>query len=96
MGAGLMPRVCGKELAKGSLLIHRQTQHGVAKRGLGLEGDEADESGDNPMTYRMAFPTRSGHSPCSVEGCSDWASTWTAMRVHFWHRPIRDGVVILE
>ena len=28
---------CGKELAKGSLVTHRQTQHGVAKGRLGSE-----------------------------------------------------------
>ena len=25
---------CGKDMAKGSLVMHRQTQHGVAKGGL--------------------------------------------------------------
>ena len=30
----------GKELAKGSLMTHRQTQHGVAKGGLVSEGGE--------------------------------------------------------
>ena len=30
---------CGKDLSKGSLVTHRQTQHGVAKGGLGSEGD---------------------------------------------------------
>ena len=33
---------CGKELSKGSLVTHRQNNHGMAKGGLGLEGYEAD------------------------------------------------------
>ena len=37
----------GKEMAKGSLVMHRQTQHGVAKGGSGLAGDKAD-GGDEP------------------------------------------------
>ena len=30
---------CRKDLAKGSLVMHHQTQNGVAKGGLGSEGD---------------------------------------------------------
>ena len=30
----------GKELEKGSLVAHRQTQYGVEKGGLGQEGEE--------------------------------------------------------
>ena len=58
---------CGKELEKGSLVMHRQTQNGVAKGGLGTEGGGAD-GGKEPMTYRMAFPTRAGPMPFPVEG----------------------------
>ena len=47
----------GKYLAKGSLVMHRQTQHGVAKGGLGSEGGMADED-NNPMKYSMVFPAR--------------------------------------
>ena len=86
---------CGEDLDRGSLVTHRQIQHGVAKGGLGSEGDKADE-GNNPRTYRLAFPARAGPRPCLVEGCSDWASTRTAMRVHFWNRHVMDNVVILE
>ena len=77
-------------------MTHRQTQHGVAKGGLGSEGDEADGGGDDPRTYRMTFPMRVGPRPCPVEGCSGRASTRTTMRVHFWHRHVRDTVLILE
>ena len=87
---------CGKELAKGSLVTHRQTQHGVAKGRLGSEGDEADGGGDDPRTYKMAFPVRVGPRPFPVKGCSGRASTWMMMRVQFWHRHVRDTVVILE
>ena len=61
---------CGKELAKGSLVTHRQNQHGVTKGSLGLEGDEADRGDDKPRTYKMEFLTRAGPRPCPVEGCS--------------------------
>ena len=77
-------------------MMHRQTHHGVAKGGLGSEGDKAYGGGNDPRTYRMALPTRVGPRPCPVEGCSGWASTWTAMMVHFWNRQVRDTVVILE
>ena len=71
---------CGKELAKESLVTHRQTHHGVAKGGLGSEGGGADR-GNKPMNYRMAFHARAGPRPCTVDGCSGRASTRTVMRV---------------
>ena len=54
---------CRKELEKGSLVMHRQTQHGMAKGGLGSEGDKTYGGGDEPSTYMMAFPTRAGPRP---------------------------------
>ena len=88
----------GNELAMGSLVTHQQTRHSVAKGGLVSEGGEADRGdvGDEPRTYRLVFPARAGPMPCPVEGCSGQALTPTAMRVHFWHRHVRDTVVILE
>ena len=76
-------------------MTHRQTQHRVSKGGLGSEGGVADR-GDEPRTYRMSFPARARPRPCPVEGCSDWVSTRTEMRVHFWNWHVRDTVVILE
>ena len=61
-----------KDMVKGSLVTHHQNQHGMAKRGLGPEGDKA-EGGDNPRTYRMAFPTKEGPRPCPAERCSGQA-----------------------
>ena len=89
---------CGKDLAKGSLVNHRQTQHGVAKGGLGSEGGSTDKVNgvDEPRTYRMAFTEWVEPRPCPVKGCSGQASTRTAMKVHFWHRHVRDTVEILE
>ena len=86
---------CGKELAKRSLVTHRQTQNKVEKGELGSEGGGAD-GGDKLRTYRMAFPARAGPRPFPVEGCSCWASTRSAMRVHFCHWHARDTLVILE
>ena len=87
---------CGKDLAKGSLVNQRQTQHVVDKGRLGLEGDESDGGGKDPRTYIMAFLTWARPRPCPVEGCSGRASTRTAMRVKLCHRHTRDTVVILE
>ena len=82
-------------MAKGSLVAHRQTQHGVEKWGLGQEGEE--EAGENnPGTYRMSFPAKAGPRTFPVEGFSGRVSTRMAMRVHFWHRNIGYTVVILE
>ena len=53
---------CEKDMAKGSLVTHRQNQHVVSKRELGLEGD-AEAGGYEPRTYRMAFPAREGPRP---------------------------------
>ena len=86
---------CGKEVVKGSLVAHRQTQHGVAKGRLGKEGDKTSW-GNNPRTYRMTFPAKTGNMPCPFKGCSVQESTQTTMRVHFWHRHVRDTMVILE
>ena len=51
-----------KDMSKGTLVMHRQTQYSVAKGGLGSEGDEAD-GGNETRTYRMAFPEKSGPRP---------------------------------
>ena len=89
---------CVKDLTKGSLVTHRQTQHGVDKGGLGSEGGGSDgcDGGNDPRTYRVAFPARAVPRPCSVKGCSGRASTRTEMRVHFWNWHVRETVVILE
>ena len=87
---------CGKELAKGSLVTCRQTQHGGDTGMLGSEVDKVDRGGDKPRTHRMAFPTRAGPRPCPVEGCSGQVSTRTAMKLHFWNQNVIDTVVILE
>ena len=76
-------------------MTHRQTQHGVAKVGLGKEGYK-ESGGDKPRNYRMKFPAKSGPRPCPFKGCSGQVSMWTAMKVHFWNRHTRDTVVILE
>ena len=53
---------CRKDMAKRPLVTHHQTQHGVEKGGLGPEGDKADR-GDEPITYRIAFPANAGPRP---------------------------------
>ena len=70
----------------------------MAKGGLVSEGggSDRDDRGNNPRTYRMEFTARAGSRPCPVERCSGQASTRTEMRVQFWHRHVRDTMVILE
>ena len=68
----------------------------MAKGRLVSEGENIDGGGDEPRTYKMVFPTRAGPRPCPVKGYSGQALTRKAMRVHFWHRHIKDTVVILE
>ena len=85
----------GKEVSKGSLVVHHQTQHGVTKGRLGQEGDEVAE-GKNIRTYGMMFIIKAVPRPCPFEGCSVQASTQTEMMVQFWHRHVRDTVLILE
>ena len=53
---------CRKEMAKGSLLKHRQTQHGVVNGGLRLECNLA-AGGNNTRTYRMEFPAKAVPRP---------------------------------
>ena len=43
----------------------------------------------------MMFPAKSVPRSCPVEGYSGRAATQTEMRVYFWHRHVRDTVVIL-
>ena len=65
---------CGKELGKWSLVTHCQTQHGVAKGRLGLEGYNADKGVNDPRNYSMAFPERAGPRTCPVKRRSCQAS----------------------
>ena len=60
---------CRKDKKKGSLVTHRQTQHGLVKGGLGPAENESD-GGYDTITYSMAFPVKVGLRPCPVEGCS--------------------------
>ena len=88
---------CGKDLARGLLAIHFQTQNGVERGGAGQRDHEGyGNGGDNTRTFRMMFQEKAGPRPCPVEGCSVWAATRTSMRLHFWHRHIRDTMVILD
>ena len=85
----------GRDLAKGSLVSHLQTHNGVVKGRSGKEGDK-EGGGNDPSTFWMSFPKKSGPKPCPVEGCSGRAETRTAMRVNLWHRHILETVVIME
>ena len=88
---------CGKDLARGLLAIHFQTQNGVERGGAGQRDHEGyGNGGDNTRTFRMTFQEKAGPRPCPVEGCSVWAATRTSMWVHLWYRYVRDTMVILK
>ena len=82
-------------MARGSLATHYQTQHGVAKGGPGQEVNREGKVNE-PRTYMMVFPVKAIPRTCPDEGCSGQAATQMSMQVHFWHRPVRDNVVVLE
>ena len=84
---------CRKYLARGSLGIYCQTQHGVVRGGAGHKDDR--DGGENPRIFRITFLAKTGTRPCPVEGCSGQVATRTAIRVHFWHWHVQDTVVIL-
>ena len=52
--------------------------------------------GNNPRTFRMEFPAKTGPMPFPVEGCNDRAATRMVMRVHLWNRHVQDTVAIIE
>ena len=85
---------CGEEMAFGSLAGHMRTQHARAMEGR--RSWAAAPLGEEPRTYRMAFPTAGGTRNFPGEGCPGRVATRTAMRVQFIHRHLRDTVVILE
>ena len=87
---------CGKGMAAGSLETHRMVQHGKAKAAKWSWTDADTGGGGKPSTYRIEFPTRGGTRGFPVEGCPGRAGMRTAMRVHLWHRHVRDVVIILE
>ena len=89
---------CRKDMEKGSMVTYRQTHHGMAKGGLGSEGVGAYGSNgvNKTIIHRMVFTTRVEPSTCPVKGCSGQALLRTVMRVHFWHRHVRNTVVILD
>ena len=76
---------CGKEFSKGSMVEHRQTQHGLTKGGSGKEGGK-EVGGEKTRTFRMTFPAKAGPRPCPVDGCSGRVAMWTSIWVHFWHQ----------
>ena len=85
---------CGKYFTRGSLAVHRQINHSVAKGGPVQEGNR-DGRGNKPMKNRMAFLDKSVKRPCPVEGYSGQAETQKATQMHFFHMHVCDTVLIL-
>ena len=81
-------------MALGSLAFHLQTQHGK-ESGMRRHW-ETTYSGGEPYIYRMAFPTARVPRNLPVKGCLVRAETRATMRVHFFHRHVRDIIIILE
>ena len=85
---------CGKDMAAGSLISHRMTQHGQATEERWIW--EASATEGNTQTYRLAFPTKGGPRSCPVEGCPGRVRTRMAMRMRFCNLYVQDIVIILE
>ena len=67
------------------------------ERGAGQKDNKGDRyGGDEPRTYRMTFPEKSGLRPCPVEGCSGRVVMRKAVQVHLWHHHIRYTGAIME
>ena len=86
---------CGLEVIVGSLLTHRQIQHGVVR------GDQGGAPPPPPppreaQTYRVSFPKHLSRLRCLLEGCLGGASSRTNLRIHFAHRHVRYVIMILE
>ena len=87
-------RECGEEMAAGSLEGHKMTQHGRASEYIRIWKTSA--MGEEPWTYRMAFPSKGVPRSCLMEGCPGRAVTRTEMQVHVMNRNVLDTMVILE
>ena len=48
-----------------------------------------------PQAYKMLFPTATVPQECPVGGCRGQVATIMAIRVHFFHRYIRETIVVL-
>ena len=84
---------CGEEMELGLLVVHMQTQHGIKEKDIcSWESTAPGET----HTYMMAFPTAGVLRDYPIEGCPGRAATRTAVQVHFFHRHVRDNVIILE
>ena len=86
---------CGKEMGTGSLASHLMTQNGKAKAQKWSWNDSATGRGET-RTYRIEFSTKGGTRGCTVDGCLGKPGTWTAIRMHFCCRNVRDIVIVLE
>ena len=81
-------------MALGSLARHMQTQYGRAAEGE--SSWSATSPVEEPLMYRMAFPTVGGPRNFPVEVFLGFAVMRTAMWVHFIHWHVQDTMVILE
>ena len=63
--------------------------------GPGQEGN-VEVGVDELRMNRMVLPEKAGLRLCPFEGCSGRAAIQKVIQVHFWHRHVRDAVVILE
>ena len=59
-------------------------------------GGRRRRRGQRSQEVHDVFPSKLGPRTYPVEGCSCRTEMRTTMRMHFWHRLIRDTVVIME
>ena len=88
---------CGKGMTAGSLDTHRMVQHGKAKAKMWswTDATTGGGGGGGATTYWIEFP-KGGEEGVPSGGLPGRAGRWTAMRVYFWRRHVRDVVIILE
>ena len=83
----------GVDLAASSLLVHRQSQHGVVHGEQGRP--PIPPTLGEAQTYQVCFPMVPAIIQCPVEGCPGGATNWTNLRVQFLHLRVQDTIVIL-
>ena len=86
-------RECREEMEVVSLVEHMITQYGRAAEERWIWKTSA--TGEEPHTYRMAFPAKGVPRTCLVDKCPGREATRTVMQVHFLHPHVLDTVVIL-
>ena len=92
-GSGTLNGVRGRDGAQ----VSDGPRAGAAWEGIGWETALGNHGPEWGATYlHNGLPDCWGPRKCPIEGCPGWEETSTAMRFHFFHRHVRDTIIILE